>query len=193
MFARPIAALSAAAMTATLAFAGVVFAEENGLHQQPWFAATFLDMSEDLADATADGKDLMILVEQTGCVYCQKMHEVNFSRDDIPAYIQEHFLVVQMDMAGTREVTDFDGQTLLERDLMRKWGVRFTPTTLMFATPEGTGDGPLDIEKALAMALPGYLKPESHLATLQYVARDGYVNGTSFADWMKSDQVAASN
>ncbi|UWQ00241.1 thioredoxin family protein [Aliiroseovarius crassostreae] len=55
-------------------------------------------MAEGLADATAQGKDLMVIIEQFGCPYCREMHEVNFAREDIVNYIEEHYLVVQLNM-----------------------------------------------------------------------------------------------
>ncbi|UWP97055.1 thioredoxin family protein (plasmid) [Aliiroseovarius crassostreae] len=84
-----------------MAFATVGSAAEmgdDGRHKQPLFTDTFLDMAEGLADATAQGKDLMVIIEQFGCPYCREMHEVNFAREDIVNYIEEHYLVVQLNM-----------------------------------------------------------------------------------------------
>ena len=61
---------------------------DDGLHKQPWFSNTFLDLGEDLAEATAAGKDLMVLIEQNGCPYCHEMHYVNFQRPELVDYIK---------------------------------------------------------------------------------------------------------
>ena len=64
-----------------LAFAGSVSAAElgdDGLHKADWMRDTFKDLQEDFADAKAEGKRLLLLVEQRGCVYCRKMHEETF-------------------------------------------------------------------------------------------------------------------
>ena len=45
---------------------------DDGLHKTPWMRDTFKDLSEDLAEANAEGKRLMLLVEQRGCIYCKK-------------------------------------------------------------------------------------------------------------------------
>lgn len=158
---------------------------EDGLHIQPFFADTFLELSEDLAEATAMGKDLMIIWEQYGCPYCREMHEVNFERDDIPAYIDQHYMVIQLNLWGSREVTDFDGEALEERDLARKWFVNFTPTT-MFFVQDDPDTPPQSMREAMVFMLPGYFKPFHHLTSLEYVATDGYKEQPNFQRWLQA-------
>jgi len=158
---------------------------DDGLHIQPFFADTFLELCEDLAEATADGKDLMIIWEQYGCPYCREMHEVNFERDDIPAYIEEHFMVIQLNRWGAREVTDFDGEAMEERDLARKWFVNFTPTT-MFFVQDDSDTPPQDMREAMVFMLPGYFKPFHHMSSLEYVATDGYKDQPNFQRWLQA-------
>ncbi|MGV6813185.1 MAG: thioredoxin family protein [Brevirhabdus sp.] len=143
----------------------------DGLHEQPWFHTSFMDMAEDHADAAADGKNLMILVEQYGCPYCRELHRVNFARSEITDFIQENYLVVQLNMWGDREVTDFDGEVMTEKNLCRKWFVSFTPTTIMFNQRDV---GATDIRGAEAFRLPGYFKPFHYITALEYGASDQY-------------------
>ncbi|MCI2398120.1 thioredoxin family protein [Aliiroseovarius subalbicans] len=159
-----------------IVFAGVSLAAElgdDGLHKQPWFLDSFLEMQDDLAEAAAEGKDLLILFEQAGCPYCRELHEVNFARNEIVSFLTEHYVVVQLDMFGAREVVDFDGEALEERALAVKWGVNFTPMTLMFSLD---GDVPQNARAAEAFRLPGYLKPFHYLSSLEFVATDAYQN-----------------
>lgn len=176
------------AVIATLLFGQFAHAADvgdDGLHLQPFFADTFLELGEDLAEATANGKDLMVIWEQYGCPYCAEMHAVNFAREDIPAYIEEHFMVIQLNMWGSREVTDFDGEAMEERDLARRWFVNFTPTTLYFAMDD-PDNPPQDMREALAFMLPGYFKPFHHLSSLEYVATDGYKDQPNFQRWLQA-------
>lgn len=46
---------------------------EDGLHVQPWFHDSFLDLNEDLAEAHASGKRLVVFWEQRGCPYCKRL------------------------------------------------------------------------------------------------------------------------
>ena len=61
---------AAPAMAATLG--------DDGLHKAPWIIDTFKDLREDLTEADAEGKRLMVIIEQRGCIYCSKMHEEVF-------------------------------------------------------------------------------------------------------------------
>lgn len=158
---------------------------DDGMHKQPFFADTFLDMSEDLADATAEGKDLMVIIEQRGCPYCRELHEVNFARGEIASYANDHFIVVQLDMWGSREVTDFDGEAMEERDLARKWFANFTPTTLFFALDD-PANPPDNMRDALAFLMPGYFKPFHHLSSMEYVFTDGYKEQPNFQRWLQA-------
>jgi len=180
---RNLGLIAALAMFATPVFTAEV--GDDGLHKQPWFADTFLELQDDLAEAAAQGKDLMILIEQNGCPYCREMHEVNFARAEISDYAQQHFVVVQLDMWGARAVTDFDGQVLDERGVAQKWGAMFTPTTLFFAAAED-GTAPENWAEARAFALPGYFKPFHHYSAMEYVATDGYRDQPNFQRWLQA-------
>ena len=60
---------------------------DDGLHKQDWFSITFRDIAEDMAEASAEGKRLAILIEQPGCIYCQKMHETVLSDPAVVKYV----------------------------------------------------------------------------------------------------------
>jgi thioredoxin-related protein len=125
---------------------------DDGLHKPDWFRDTFKDMREDLAEANAEGKRLLIMFEQRGCIYCTKMHEEVYPHPEVDALIREHYFVVQMNMFGDVEVTDFDGETLSEKDMARKWGVMFTPTLIFL--PEEVPEGQTAVQAAVAN-MPG--------------------------------------
>jgi thioredoxin-related protein len=148
---------------------------DDGLHKQDWFLDSFLEMPSDLSEAASDGKNLLVLFEQRGCPYCRELHEVNFARKEITDFIKEHYLVVQLDMFGAREVLDFDGEALEERDIAGKWAVNFTPTTLIFAADNVAAKS---VAEAEAFRLPGYLKPFHYLSSLEYVANGIYKQKT---------------
>ena len=82
---------------------------DDGLHKPTWLRETFKDLREDLGEANAEGKRLLIMVEQRGCIYCSQMHEQVYPDPTIDALIRENYFVVQMNLFGDVEVTDFDG------------------------------------------------------------------------------------
>ncbi len=144
---------------------------DDGLHKQPWFTDSFLELGDDLATAKGNGKHLMVLWEQNACPYCRELHEVNFERREITDYIKQNFDVIQLNMFGARKVLDFDGEALEERDLASKWGVNFTPTTVLF---HNENNGAKSIAKAETFRLPGYLKPFHYLSSLEFVAAEKF-------------------
>jgi thioredoxin-related protein len=155
--------------------AGEAVEGPNGLYVQDWFHESFLDMSEDLAEAAEQGKHLAILWEQRGCPYCREMHAVNLADDEIRGYIQENFVVLQLDMWGSREVTDFDGEALEERAMARKWGVHFTPTIMFFSDdPASVAGKPANDGEVMRM--PGYFKPYHFVSMFEYVRGAHYEN-----------------
>ncbi len=98
---------------------------DDGLHKADWMRDTFKDLNENLAEANAEGKRLMIIFEQRGCIYCTKMHNEVFPTEPLNTYLKENFFVVQLNLYGDIEVIDFDGETLTEKNAARKWGMLF--------------------------------------------------------------------
>ncbi|MBQ4824952.1 thioredoxin family protein [Leisingera sp. HS039] len=152
---------------------------DDGLHKTAWMRDTFKDLREDLEEANGEGKRLALIFEQRGCIYCTKMHEEVFPRPEISQYIEENFFVVQLNLYGDVEVTDFDGEALAEKDMARKWGVLFTPTILFL--PEEVGENVTATEAAVAM-MPGAFGGGTTLDMFTWVNEKRYAldNGEDF-------------
>jgi thioredoxin-related protein len=60
------------------------------------------------------------------------MHNEILAQRYINDYVRQNFRVVQLDMFGSREVTDFDGTKMSEKALAERWGVIFTPTVIFY-------------------------------------------------------------
>ena len=119
----------------------------------------------------------MVIVEQRGCIYCTRMHETVFTVPEIDAYLRENFFVVQVNMFGDVDVTDFDGTTLAEKGMMERWRVLFTPT-LMFFPPEVGSD--LSADRAAVAVMPGAFGPSTTLDLLTWVHDEGYLGDEPF-------------
>lgn len=133
-------------------FAAAATVGDDGLHIQPWIRDTFKDLQEDLDEANAEGKRLAIFFEQRGCIYCTKMHENVYPDPELSQYINENFFVIQLNLHGDLEVVDFDGETLSEKKIARKWGILFTPSVIFL--PEEVNGDETAIQSAVAM-MPG--------------------------------------
>ena len=178
------AALTAAALLAAqLAHAQDVPAPvmgDDGLYKSEWQQDTFKDLREDMADAAAEDRRLLLMVEQRGCIYCKKMHEEVFVVPEIDRLLREKYYVVQINMFGDVEVTDFDGTALPEKEMVRRWGLLFTPTLMFFpATPD---DVPADATATTAAVatMPGAFGTLTTLNLLNWVLEDGYTTDESF-------------
>jgi len=164
-------------MAVPLTAAAEVEVGEDGLHKPTWLRDTFLDMREDLEEANALGLRLAIIVEQRGCIYCTRMHNEVFPIPEIDALIRDNYYFVQINMFGDLEVTDFDGEVMAERDIVKKWGVFFTPTTLFL--PENVPDGE-GLPQAAAAVMPGAFGKWMTLNMLTWVVERGYDSDEHF-------------
>ena len=131
-----------------------------GYHEQPdWFKLSFLDLRDDVREATAARKRVLLYFYQDGCPYCKKLLEDNFGQRAIAEKTRKHFDVIAINMWGSREVTGLDGVTTSEKDFAAKMRVMFTPT-LLFLNEQGK----------VALRVNGYYFPEKFNAALDYVA-----------------------
>ncbi len=170
-----------AALTGWPARAAVL--TDDGLYSEEWFLESFLDLAEDLREATSQGKRFAIMWEQRGCPYCQETHLVNFAQPDINSFVRENFVILQLNMFGSRKVTDFDGEELEERDLARKYSVRFSPTIQFFPDDPTALEGKTG-QEAEVVRIPGYLQPPHFLAMFKFVREEAY-QSTSLRDYLK--------
>ena len=145
---------------------------DDGLHKQSWMRDTFKDLREDLDEANLEGKRLVLMFEQRGCVYCSKMHKDVYSREKVSNYIDENFFVVQLNLHGDLEVTDFDGEILSEKAMARKWNILFTPTVLYL--PQEVGEG-LTATQAAVSFMPGAWSAATTIDMLTWVKEERYL------------------
>jgi thioredoxin-related protein len=156
---------------------------EDGLYHQPWFLNSFLDLREDLKDAAAKGKRLAILWDQRGCPYCRETHLVNLRVPEVVEYINANFDVIQMNLRGAREVVDFDGKTMTEREFARRYAINFTPTIQFFPDTLDKVRGKSG-QGAEVWRLLGYWKPFHFLNSFVYVRERAYETDLDFQEWL---------
>jgi thioredoxin-related protein len=150
---------------------------DDGLHKADWMRETFKDLREDLDEANSEGKRLLVMIEQRGCIYCKKMHEEVFPLREVESLLRDHYFVVQINMFGDVEVTDFDGETLAEKDMVRKWGALFTPMMMFF--PEEVPEGVAANRVAVA-TMPGAFGKYTTINLLTWVLEHGYDSDEPF-------------
>lgn len=130
-----------------------------GYHEKPsWFKESFLDIREDIEEAAAGKKRVLLYFYQDGCPYCEKLLRDNFSDREIASYSQEKFDVIAINMWGDREVVDVNGDTVTEKDFSKNLKVQFTPTMVY-----------LDESGKKLLRINGYYAPDRFLTALKYI------------------------
>jgi thioredoxin-related protein len=175
---------SLVALLASRARAEQPILTDDGLYKQPWFLESFLDLADDLEGARKEGKRFVIMWELRGCPYCKETHLVNFAQPRIADYVKANFEVLQLNIIGSRKVTDFDGTELSEKELAAKYDVRFTPTFQFFAE-EAAPLKRLPPAKREVARSPGYMRPDDFIAMFRYVREKAY-ESKSFRDYLKA-------
>ena len=124
-----------------------------------WFKPSFLNLQDDIDEATESGKRVMVYFHQNGCPYCAKLVNDNFKDERIVNYMAKHFDSVDINMWGDREVIALNGKTFNEKSYSASRKVWFTPTILFF-----------DEKRKIALRINGYYPKEKFLIALRYVA-----------------------
>lgn len=151
------------------------FKTADGLHTEPWFNITSGDLREDQQAALAQNKKLVIFWEQRGCVYCEKLHEVNLKVEATVHFIRRSFYAVLLNMRGDRPMIDFDGTPMDEAKLARAHRVSGTPT---IEFRDGRAEE--------VFRMPGYAEPFIFHGVFDYVANDGY-RDLELGPWLRAN------
>ncbi len=147
--------------------------ENPGYVDKPdWFKVSFLDLYEDIDEAAARDKRVVIYFYQDGCPYCKKLLEDNLAQRDIAATMQGYFDVVAINIWGDQEVTVGD-RAFTEKTFAEALKVQYTPSLLFFNRQY----------KAVFRA-NGYYPPARFRAMLNYVGQKKE-NDLSFQDYLR--------
>lgn len=131
-----------------------------GYHEKPaWFKESFLDIREDIAEAEAGGRRVMLYFYQDGCPYCAKLLNDNFGNRAIAEKTRDGFDVIAINMWGDREVGDLAGRLTTEKAFASALRVQYTPT-LLFLNEQG----------GVVLRINGYFAPHKFDVALDFVS-----------------------
>lgn len=157
------------------------FVNPGYVEKPQWFKSSFLDLREDVTDAAAEGKRVLLYFYQDGCPYCEKLIRTNFSQKGIVDKTKKNFDVIAINMWGDTTVTNLQGEEVSEKVFSRNNRVQFTPTLLF-----------LDEQGNVALRLNGYYPPHKFMVALDYVAGK-HENSIAFRDYMAKRQPEAAS
>ena len=143
-----------------------------GYQDKPdWFKSSFLDIREDIEEAAAEGRRLLLYFYQDGCPYCAKLINDNFGNRAIAEKTRQDFDVIAINMWGDREVLDLKGVVTTEKNFASALRVQYTPTLLF-----------LDDQGGVVLRINGYFAPHKFDVALDFVA-GGHGKRGSFRDF----------
>lgn len=133
-------------------------------HEMPeWFKESFLEIQDDIKEATDSNKHVMLFFHLNHCPYCAKMLDDNFLQDPLKSYIQEKFDVIAINVKGDRQVQYSKELAFSEKELADDLEVTLTPTITF-----------INSENKTVARLNGYRSPEQFKPVLEYVANQTY-------------------
>ena len=146
------------------------FATERGeivgvsSHSIPsWFKDSFLDIADDVEEASAENRHLMLFFHLNNCPYCDRMLSESFSTDPVKSYIQQHFDVIDINIRGDREVAFNEAIEVSEKALSEQLNVFATPAIIF-----------LNKQNKAVVRIDGYRAPERFQQVLNYVSSKSY-------------------
>ncbi len=125
-----------------------------------WFKLSFLDLQEDVEEAAAEDRRVLLYFLQDGCPYCERLVRDNWGQRDIADLTRTHFDVIAINMWGDQPVTDLDGNQTTERQIAEDLRVQYTPT-LVF----------LDEQGDQVIRINGYYPPHQFRALLEWAGK----------------------
>jgi len=175
VLALALTAFAALAQAATTGPAELAAGMQNpGYQEKPeWFKQSFLDIREDLADAMAGDRRLILYFYQDGCPYCAKLLREGLGDRAIGTLAREHFDWIAINIWGDREVTGFSGEPTTEKQFAADLKVQFTPTLLL-----------LDEGGKVVLRINGYFPPHNLEAALAYVGERREQMGETYVDFL---------
>jgi thioredoxin-related protein len=158
----------------------LIFVATTSFAQEPpaWFSESLLELPQEVKEAAAQGKRVMLYFGQDGCPYCKRLLEVNFRQAAIAAKAQRHLVALALNIWGDREVTWIDGAVMSEKRLAAQLKVQFTPTLIF-----------LDERGGVALRINGYYPPHHFEAALDHVA--GKISFREYLDRQRGEPASA--
>lgn len=168
--------------------AGNVFANETKrgvvsgakISEHPsWFKESFLDIAEDVTEATESNKHVMLFLHLNGCPYCYKMNEENLKHAPYTDFIKSNFDIIALNIKGDREIALDEETSLTEKELAERLKVIYTPTIIF-----------MDSHNKIVARTDGYRSVDDFKLVLDYVHEKAYqkLSLTQYINEKKSPQ-----
>jgi thioredoxin-related protein len=163
----------------TLSAADVIAATRDSAN---YFFDQFLgDFSEELEVARDEGKQgILIMFEMDECPFCHRMKRQVLNQVEVQDYFKQHFQIYAVDVEGDVEISDFQGQTLKEKQFaFRQFKVRATPVFGFF-----------DLNGQLITRFTGATNNAQEFIWLGEFVVDGHYKSSNFSNYKRAKKKA---
>ncbi len=129
---------------------------------------------DEIAAAKEQGKLLVIMFQQIGCPYCEKMRARVYPDPKVQKYYTKRFVLIESNIRGSLDVVSPQGKAMTEKKYARKNRVRATPTFIYF-----------DKNGKQALKGTGFMDVSRFIKAGQYVVKGVYKSKTSFYRYLQ--------
>ncbi len=144
------------------------------VHTAPdWFKQSFLEIQEDVEEATDENKHVLLFFQLNGCPYCDRMLRESFEDEAQSAYIKQHFDTIAINVKGDRDIAFNEELSVTEKELSEILKVRATPAIIF-----------LNSNNKAVVRVNGYRAAERFKQILEYVNSKSYEQDISLADYL---------
>ena len=173
--------LKAAVFALILGSIGTLTAAERGkitggvAHEAPgWFKESFLEIADDVDEASEAGKHVLLFFQLNDCPYCDRMLEEAFEKEPLTSFIQQHFDTIAINVRGDRDIAFNEEISVTEKQLSEILKVAATPAILF-----------LNEDNKTVVRVNGYRAPERFKQILEFVASKSYQT-TRLGDYLQA-------
>ena len=101
-----------------------------------FFHSGFGDLKEEAETAKDEGQlGVLLMFESDDCPFCTRMKNEVLNRAEVQDWYRERFRILTINVDGDLDITDFQGNTVAEKDFAFKHNrVRATPVFVFFDT-----------------------------------------------------------
>ena len=142
-------------------------------HSMPsWFKDSFLEIADDVDEATEEGKQVILFFHLDACPYCDRMIDESFESPKLKNYIQSHFDTIAINIKGDREIAFNEELSVTEKELSQHLNVFATPAIIF-----------LGKNNQIIQRVDGFRAAERFASILQFVKDEHYQN-TSLGEYL---------
>jgi thioredoxin-related protein len=137
---------------------------------------TWSELDPALTEAKRANKPVLVDVYTDWCGWCKRMDKTTYGNPEVRDYVARSFVTARVNAEDDKRRASYLGESRTYRQFADGFRISGYPTTI-FLAPDGE----------LITLLPGYVKPQTFLTVLRYVA-EGHYRKQTWDAFSRDDQ-----